>query len=172
MDRQNTQQALQTIFNKTLKEIKEVLASSFNADLQVAIKQERAKLEKEFNARLQEKDQKIANQRKHLQIITAKLEENQKQIVTLKQALEEKNKPVANPQEALKNNQPEERGHVLALEEKIARLEKIIKVQNYRIEGQRNLILSYQEQYEDGSLPWIEEGEEIDLKTEEEPPKK
>lgn len=90
MDRQNTQQALQAILNKALEEIKEVLTSSFNADLQVAIKQERAKLEKEFNTRLQEKDQKIANQRKHLQIITAKLEENQKQIVTLKQALEEK----------------------------------------------------------------------------------
>ncbi|WP_163498690.1 hypothetical protein [Helicobacter suis] len=53
----------------------------------------------------------------------------------------------------MKNNQPEDRGDVLALQEKIAQLEKIIKVQNYRIEGQRNLILSYQEQYEDSSLP-------------------
>ncbi|WP_163555561.1 hypothetical protein [Helicobacter suis] len=122
-----------------------------NADLQVAIKQERAKLEKKFNARLQEKDQKIINQRKYLQVMTAKLEENQKQITTLKQALEQKGKPVV--QEALKNNQPEKRGDVLALEEKIAQLEKIIKVQNYRIESQRNLILSYQEQYEDSSLP-------------------
>ncbi|WP_163531684.1 hypothetical protein [Helicobacter suis] len=53
---------MQAILNTALKEIREVLASSLNADLQVAIKQERAKLEKEFNARL--KDQKIINQRK------------------------------------------------------------------------------------------------------------
>lgn len=177
------------IWDRALQEIREVLASNFEACLQALLEQEKIRLEKQYATRLQEKDKKIASQRKVLHQSATKLREYKTQIASLKQDLQEQQKAkssggqkddsqkVAGLRAALHNQQKciarlkarleglgldvqaEETPDppdpdVLALQKRIAQLEKTIKAQNYHIEGQRNLILGYQEQYENTRLPW------------------
>ncbi|WP_104707726.1 hypothetical protein [Helicobacter ailurogastricus] len=172
-------QRLQAILEKALTDIKEVLAASFETHFSTLLEKEKLELEKQFASRLQEKDRKISNQQKALFDTTTKLKALKTELGQLKQNLE-KQKHQENPkitglkaaldnqqrcierlkarlkQAGLEGAQVEEAGvpNLLALQERIAHLEQTIKAQNYHIQSQRNLILGYQEQFENTNLPW------------------
>ncbi|BEG56911.1 hypothetical protein NHP21005_05990 [Helicobacter sp. NHP21005] len=174
-------QQLQAILEKALSDIKEVLASSFEAHFNTLLEKERLELEKQFATRLQEKDKKISNQQKALFDTTTKLkavktelgqlkqQNNEKQrrespkVAGLKAAIENQQRCIEKLKARLKHTELEgesaevEGGsapNLLELQERIAYLEQTIKAQNYHIQSQRNLILGYQEQFENTNLPW------------------
>ncbi|BCZ17670.1 hypothetical protein NHP190003_09520 [Helicobacter sp. NHP19-003] len=175
-------QRLQAILEKALGDIKEVLASSFEAHFNALLEKEKLQIEKQFATRLQEKDKKIANQQKALFDTTTKLkavktelgqlkqqQNNEKQrsespkVAGLKAAIENQQRCIDRLKARLKQAGLEGEGaeveetnapNLLELQERIAHLEQTIKAQNYHIQSQRNLILGYQEQFENTSLPW------------------
>ncbi|BCZ18579.1 hypothetical protein NHP190012_02210 [Helicobacter sp. NHP19-012] len=173
-------QRLQAILEKALTDIKEVLATSFEAHFSTLLEKEKLEIEKQFAARLQEKDRKISNQQKALCDITTKLKAVKTELGQLKQQNNEKQRnespKVAGLKVALENQKKcierlkarlkqtglegesaeveESASNLLELQERIAHLEQTIKAQNYHIQSQRNLILGYQEQFENANLPW------------------
>ncbi|BDQ27582.1 hypothetical protein [Helicobacter heilmannii] len=175
-------QQLQAILEKALTDIKGVLASSFEAHFNTLLEKEKLQIEKQFATRLQEKDKKIANQQKALFDTTTKLkavktelgqlkqqQNNEKQrnespkMAGLRVAIENQQRCIDKLKARLKQAGLEDEGveaeegsapNLLELQERIAHLEQTIKAQNYHIQSQRNLILGYQEQFENTGLPW------------------